>query len=190
MSSFYSEEELEEIGFLEYGKNVLLSRNAKIYGASKIIIGDNVRIDDFCILSGKIVIKNNVHISAGVYIFSGNAGVILDDFSSISSRSVIYAVSDDYSGEYLANPTVDEEFKHVIEKPVYIGRHSLIATGCTILPGVTIPEDVSVGAMSLVNKDLEPYSIYVGVPCAKIKDKSKKVFELEKEFVAKKVKKL
>ena len=190
MNSFYSEEELRELGFKYIGNNVLISRNAKFYSIKNMEIGDNVRIDDFCILSGRIVIRNNVHIAAGVYIFAGSAGVFLDDYVGISSRSVIYAASDDYSGEYLTNPTVDEEFKNVIEKPVYIGKHSLIATGCTVLPGVTISEDVSVGAMSLINKDLAPYSIYVGIPCKKIKDRSKRVFELEEEYERKRLKRL
>lgn len=186
MSSFYSEEELKGLGLKKYGKNVLISRNAKFYGASNIEIGNYVRIDDFCILSGKIFIGNNVHISAGVYIFSGDAGVILNDFSGISSRSVIYAVTDDYSGEYITNPTVDPEFKNVTEAPVYIGRHSLVGTGCTILPGVSIGDGASIGAMSLINKDVEEYTMNVGIPCRKLKDRSKKMLELEEEFKRKK----
>ena len=53
MNSFYSKEELKEIGFKKYGENVLISRKTSIYNPEKIIIGNNVRIDDFCILSRK-----------------------------------------------------------------------------------------------------------------------------------------
>ena len=63
-TSFYNEEELKEIGLKVYGKNVLISRNATIYGADKISIGDNVRIDDFCILSGNISLGSYIHIAA------------------------------------------------------------------------------------------------------------------------------
>ena len=52
MDSFYSRSELEHIGFATIGKNVLLSRKASIYSPAMISIGDNVRIDDFCILFG------------------------------------------------------------------------------------------------------------------------------------------
>ena len=56
MNSFYSQEELMKIGFLSVGKNVLISKKASIYNPSVISIGNNVRIDDFCILSGKVTI--------------------------------------------------------------------------------------------------------------------------------------
>ncbi|HBS76832.1 MAG TPA: galactoside O-acetyltransferase, partial [Alphaproteobacteria bacterium] len=55
-SNFYSDTELQELGLKSYGKNVLISRKCSIYGAHNISVGDNVRIDDFCILSGNITI--------------------------------------------------------------------------------------------------------------------------------------
>ena len=62
MNSFYSDEELKKIRFKSLGENVLISKKASIYSPEKIIIGNNVRIDDFCILSGNIQIGNHVHI--------------------------------------------------------------------------------------------------------------------------------
>lgn len=183
MNSFYNEEELRMLGLASYGENVLISRNAKIYGANNISIGNNVRVDDFCILSGKIKIGNNVHIAAGVYIFAGESGVFLNDFSGISSRTAIYAMSDDYTGKYMTNPTIPDRFRNVSGGFVYIGRHSLIGTGCTILPGVKIGDGASIGAMSLVNKDVEEYTMNVGIPCKKIKDRSKEMLEYEKKFL-------
>lgn len=61
-TSFLSQKELEEIGFCSYGTNVKISRYARIYSPEKIKIGDNVRIDDFCILSGKITVINRAAI--------------------------------------------------------------------------------------------------------------------------------
>ena len=183
MNSFYSEEELKMLGLGSYGENVLISRNAKFYGASKIHIGSNVRIDDFCILSGRITIGNYVHVSAGAFIYAGDAGVTMNDFSCISSRTVVSAVSDDYSGEYMTNPMVPEEFTNVDSRPVYIGKHTLVGSGCTILPGVVVGDGASVGAMSLINKDIEEYTINAGIPCRKIKDRSKNMLELEQQFI-------
>lgn len=182
MNSFYSEEELKSLGLKKYGTNVLISRNCRMYGVSNIEIGNDVRIDDFSILSGKIVIGNNVHIAAGVFIFAGAAGVYFDDFSCASSRTAIYAISDDYSGNFMTNPTIPDEYRSVAEDPVYIGKHSLIGTGCTILPGVTIGDGASVGAMSLINKNIDEYTMNVGIPCKKIKDRSQNILELEKRF--------
>ena len=47
MNSYYSEEELEKIGFKSYGRDVLISRKASIYGAENISIGNNEHIKMF-----------------------------------------------------------------------------------------------------------------------------------------------
>ena len=183
MTSFYSGEELREIGFKRIGKNVLISRHANIYSAQNICIGDNVRIDDFCILSGYIVMGSNIHIAANCCLFAGEYGIEMKDFSGLSSRCAVYALTDDYSGQYLTNPTVPDEYRNVTGGMVTIGRHSLIGSGCTILPGITIEDGVSVGSMSLVNHDLPAWGIYVGIPCKRIKNRKKDLLQLETEYI-------
>ncbi len=64
MNSFYSRKELLSLGFKKIGKDVLISRKASFYNIEKIEIGNNVRVDDFSILSGKIKIGSYVNISA------------------------------------------------------------------------------------------------------------------------------
>ena len=76
-SSFYSKEELENLGFKFVGKNVSISKKSSFYNISNISVGDNVRIDDFCILSGNINIGSFVHIAAYSSIFSGEKGVFI-----------------------------------------------------------------------------------------------------------------
>ena len=183
MNSFLSWEEICSYGFRKVGKNVLLSRKASIYGASDICIGDNVRIDDFCILSGRIAIGNYVHIAAYTAVYGGEAGVRIDDFANLSSRICVYAVSDDFSGASMTNPMVPEQYKKVQNAETVIGRHAVIGSGTTILQGVTVGEGAAVGAMSLVKKPLAPWKIYAGIPCKAIKDRKKEVLELEKSFM-------
>jgi galactoside O-acetyltransferase len=65
-SNFYDESELKELGLKSFGRNVLISRKCSIYGGENMAFGNNVRIDDFCILSGEITIGNYCHIAAGV----------------------------------------------------------------------------------------------------------------------------
>ena len=48
---FYSKEQLEKIGFKSLGENVLISDKTSIYSPENISIGNDVRIDDFSILS-------------------------------------------------------------------------------------------------------------------------------------------
>lgn len=183
MNSFYNEEELKNLGLKTYGKDVLISRNATIYGAHNISIGNNVRIDDFCILSGKINLGNHIHIAAGTMLYGGEYGITMEDFSCLSSRCAVYALSDDYSGETMANSVIPEKYKHIIGAEVYIGKHALIGTGCTILPGIRIGTGASIGAMSLVNKDIAEFTINIGIPCRKLKERSTKMLDLEQEYL-------
>lgn len=182
-NSFYSRNELNEKGFAFLGKNVLISKMASIYGANKMSIGNNVRIDDFCVLSGKIDLGNYIHIAAYTALFGGNSGIVMEDFSCLSARCAVYAKSDDYSGEYMTNPMIDEQYLNVSDKQVVIKRHVVVGTGSTILPGVTIGEGVSVGSMSLINKSLEPWGIYFGIPCKYYCERSKTLLKLEKQFL-------
>ena len=184
-NGFYCEDELKQMGFSNIGSNVKISRRASIYNASKMIIGNNVRIDDFCVLSGRVELGDYIHVAVYSAIFAGDVGVKINDFSGLSSRCVIYAESDDYSGEYLTNPTVDEEFLGVISERVELGKHVIIGSGTTILPGVSIGDGTAVGSMSLVNKSLDSWGIYAGIPCKYIKKRSNKLLELEKEFLRK-----
>lgn len=180
MSSFYSEDELKSIGFKNCGKNVLISRKASIYSPEKIEIGDNVRVDDFALLSGTIIIGNYVHIAAYAALFSGEKIIELKDYVGVSSRSTIYSQTDDYSGEYMTNPTVPDKYKNVKKQEVVLEKHALVGASCVVLPGVVIGEGTSVGAMSLINKSLDKWSIYAGVPCKKIKNRTKRLLEFEK----------
>lgn len=182
MNSFYTEVEIRELGFKTVGNNVQISRKASLYETEKMIIGSNVRIDDFALMSGKIVIGNNVHIAAYAALYGGNAGIILEDYVGVSSRCAIYAASDDYLGTALTNPTVPIEYRKVNEKEVKLEKHVLIGTGTTILPGITIQTGTAVGSMSLVNRSLDDWGIYVGIPCRCIKERDKELLKLEEEY--------
>lgn len=182
MSNFYSVEELKKIGFKEIGENVLISRKASIYGAKDISIGNNVRIDDFCILSGKIEIGNYIHIAAYCAFYGGSVGIKMKNFSTTSSRCSIYAISDDYSGRTMTNPMIENKYKDVQEKKVIIGEHCVIGTNCTILPGVNIKDGCAFGAMSLINKNTEEWGIYVGIPIKRIKDRKRELLKFINEF--------
>lgn len=178
-TSYYTEEELAQLGLKSYGIDVRLSRKTSLYGVENISIGNHVRIDDYCILSGNITIGNYVHVNPFTGIYAGKAGVILEDFANLASRITIYAVSDDYSGEYMTSPLLPEEVTNIKQAPVKIGKHVIIGTCSTILPGVVIAEGCAVGAMSLVKKNCSSWGIYAGVPCKRIKERSKNLLKFE-----------
>lgn len=180
-NSFYSRDELDDLGLHSFGLNVFISKKASIYSPGLLTIGDNVRIDDFCILSGNIRLGNNIHISAYTALY-GKYGIELQDFTTVSARNLIYSATDDYSGAYLTNPMIPEKFTNVTGGKVILEKHSIIGAGCVILPNVMLREGTAIGAMSLVNKSTDAWGIYVGIPIRKLKNRKRDLLKLEKEF--------
>ena len=181
-----SEDQVSAIGFAEVGKNVQISAKASFYGASRIKIGNNVRIDDFCLLSagaGGIEIGNYIHVAA-YSLLIGAGKIRLSDFSGLSSRVSIYSSSDDYSGGFLTNPTVPSDYTNVSHADVFIGKHVIVGSGSVILPGVTLHNGVAIGALSLINKSCEEFTIYAGNPAKKIKNRKRDLLEVENNFLS------
>jgi len=182
--AYLSKDALEAMGFASLGRNVLISDRASIYGASEMRIGDHSRIDDFCVISGKIEIGRNTHIAPFCLVAGGNVGIVLEDFSGLAYRVSVFAQSDDYSGATLTNPTIPSHFKNEVRAPVKIGRHVIVGAGAIICPGVELAEGSSVGAASLVLASCPPWTILAGVPARKIKDRRRDLLRLETEYIA------
>lgn len=181
-----SREQVVAMGFATVGMNVQISDRASFYGLGRIHIGNNVRIDDFCVIAAGvdgIHLGNYVHIAVGCSLI-GAGQIRLDDFSGLSSRVSIYSSSDDYSGTTLTNPTVPDKYKNVHHAPVYLGRHVIVGSGTVLLPGIRLEEGVAVGALSLVIKNCQPYGIYAGNPAKRIKERKKDLLAFEKRLVA------
>ena len=87
MSGFYSKEELEAMHFKSLGKNVSISRKASLYHTEEMEIGNNVRIEDFCVLNGNITIGNNVMICV-FCLLDGNCGIVIEDNVTIAARVI------------------------------------------------------------------------------------------------------
>jgi galactoside O-acetyltransferase len=183
--SFLSIEQLQAYGFKSIGTNVKISDKTSIYGAKRISIGSNVRIDDFCILSAGdegIEIGSNIHIAAYCSLI-GRSLIKLHDFAGLSSRVALYSSSDDYSGNFLTNPTIPETFTNVKHGAVIIGKHVIIGVCSCVLPNVKIGDGSAVGAYSLVTKNIKPGIIVNGVPAKFLMNRSQKLFDLEKDFL-------
>lgn len=175
--SFYTRQELLGLGFIKLGDNVKISRKTSFYGTSGISIGDNVRIDDFCILSGNITLGNNIHISAYCALYGAN-GIEIKDYSGVSPRSTIFSAMDDFSGDWLVGPIHPSDTINVTGGKVTIGPFAQIGCGCVVFPDITIGEGCATGAMSLINKSLDPWGIYAGTPASFLKARSRKLKSL------------
>jgi galactoside O-acetyltransferase len=188
-TSFYSEKELKQFKFQSIGKNVLIKKNVGMFFIENISIGSNVRIDDNVIIvasskENPVKIGNYVHIATNCYL-AGSAGIEMSDFSGLATGVQIFSASDDYSGKKLTNPTVGKPYIGGKFGKVTLGKHVIIGAGSIVLPDVNIKQGSSVGALSLVNKDLEDWGVYFGIPVKKIKDRQKNILKLEKKFLKK-----
>lgn len=183
--AFLTEEQLTKMNFKKIGKNVKISDKASIYNPELMEIGHYSRIDDFCVVSGKITIGRNVHIAVFNNVAGGEEGITFSDFSGLAYGCHVFTQSDDYTGRTLTNPTISDEFKKEKKSPIHIGKHCIVGTSSLIFPGVTLAEGCSVGAMTMVTKSTEPWKIYFGVPAKAIKNRRKDIIELEKKYLLK-----
>lgn len=181
-TSFYQEKELAELGLKSYGRNVLISRKASFYSAQNIILGDSVRIDDFCILSGKITIGSYVHISAYSALY-GNKGIEIKDFSGLSPRVTVFSASDDFSGKYLIGPLVPVKYTNVTGGKVLINKFVQVGAGSVIMPKVSIGEGAAVGALSFVNRNIKAWTVNAGIPAQLIKRRRKGLISKQNKFL-------
>ena len=164
-SPYLSQDELSGLGLARCGDHVLISRKASIYGPGRLHVGDHVRIDDFALITcdAEVRIGHHVHVAAHAALFGGG-GIVLEDFVTVSGRSSVYSVTDDYGGEAMTNPTVPDDLTGVVRQRVVLRRHVVVGAGSIVLPGVTIGEGSVTGAMTLVNRSLDPWGIYIGIP--------------------------
>lgn len=170
--------------FKAIGDNVTIYPWARIVSPEVIQIGNHVIIDDFVFLSGGkgIIIGDYVHIGMHTAITGGGL-LVMEDFSGLSGGVLLYTGGEDYGGQWLTNPTVPYPYREPYRSSVTMHRHSLIGSGCVVLAGpdgLEIGEGASVGAMTLVKDDLEPWTVYAGIPARPIKKRDKdRVLELE-----------
>ncbi|SDS66714.1 galactoside O-acetyltransferase/dTDP-4-amino-4,6-dideoxygalactose transaminase [Halopseudomonas litoralis] len=181
--AYLTKEQLQAVGFKAVGENVKVSDKASIYNPGTIVLGDHSRIDDFCILSGKVSIGRYCHITPMCLVAGGSPGVKLADFCTLAYGVKVFAQSDDYSGAAMANSLIPKKFKNEYLAEVILERQVIVGAGSIIFPGVTVREGCSVGAMTLISKSTEPWGIYAGSPMRRIKDRKQDLLELEAQFL-------
>jgi acetyltransferase-like isoleucine patch superfamily enzyme len=165
---------------------VQIDNTAIIINPENVEIGNNVRIDAFTKIIGGNGVKlgDYVHISSFSCIMGGGE-CIIGDFGGISCGCIIITGSDDYLGAGMTNPTIPKKFRAGMKiSKVVMGKHTVLGTNTIVHPGVTIGEGVATGSLTLVTKDLEPWTIYLGAPARKYKNRPKEnILKMEKELL-------
>jgi len=156
--NFYTRNDLIKIGFKKVGKNNYISKKTSFYSI-KGNIGNNVRIDDFVIIKGKVNISSNVHISSFCSLSGIGAEITLKEFSGLSNAVQIFTSSDNYLNAAIPGGTLTKneriKFSSITKGKVYIGKCSIIGSGTVILPKVNIGSFVSVGSQNLISKNIK-----------------------------------
>lgn len=158
---------LLDLKFAKIGKNIKISKNVTIIGSENISLESNIRIDDYTIIScqfGKLSIGSNVHIGGQSYI-GCSGGVKIGNNINISQGVKIYSKVNNYTNKENKKPI--HYGKVSIGDDVIIGSNSVIVGKCKLGKGATV------GALSLVNKNLEDWGVFAGIPVKKISNRKK-----------------
>lgn len=142
----------------------------------------------------KYHIGNNFHAGKGVTLWAKNNMTIGENFyigrnSQIGCDTIIgdYVIFGSYVslvGRYdhhyqdigmpirMASQIRDKDYSWKgLDSSITIGNDVWIGHRCILLSGITIGDGSIIAAGSVVTKDVEPYSIYAGVPAKKIRDR-------------------
>ena len=109
------------------------------------------------------------NIEIGEKFYSNHNLVILDGNKVTFGDNVFIAPN---CGFYTAGHPLEYERRNQgleYAKPIKVGNNVWIGGNVVVLPGVTIGDNVVIGAGSIVNKDIPSNSIAVGNPCKVIK---------------------
>jgi acetyltransferase-like isoleucine patch superfamily enzyme len=150
----------------KYLLNRWLKKNSQVSLGSDVyfpigskVLGTPLEINDGTVINGPFVIKGSASVRIGRY-----CG-IAENLRIISSSH--YQKKLDIAGRFSRNIDTNE-------KPVWIGNNVWMGDNVTILPGVIIGNGVAIGAGSIVTKDIEDFSVVVGVPAKTIKQRFSK----------------
>jgi acetyltransferase-like isoleucine patch superfamily enzyme len=157
------------------GTNVYISPNVEIKRPHLVEIGNNVAVDSGFYCTTALSIGDYVHIGPYVTIIGGpKTSLTVGHFTGIAAGCRIICASEKHMGEGLANPMVPAEYRdEVIMEPIVIEEFVTVGTNVVISPGVTIGQGAVIGANSFVNKDIEPWTVYVGSPAKPLKTRKK-----------------
>ena len=167
--------------FKNIGDSVFIYEPVAIMKPERIWLNSHIILSEFAYINGGegTYIGNHVHIAAHTSI-SGGGICVMEDFTGISAGVRLITGSASFNGEGLTSPTLPCDLQAVKRSFVILKKHSTLATNVVVHPGVTIAEGTIVSRGSVVTKDTEPWSIYMGSPARKVRDREKaRILEYE-----------
>lgn len=167
------------------GRNVTFGQNVVLRHPHKIRIGDDVVIDDNCLLDAKGDRNEGITIGRGVFVGRNsilsckngdiaiaddvNIGFNCEVFSAssvtIGSGTLLAAYAYLIGGDHAAaDPDVPIRDQQRVSAGVHVGREAWIGAGVRVLDGVTIGDGAVIGANAVVREAVPDRAVAAGVP--------------------------
>lgn len=167
------------------GRNVVFGQNVVLRHPHKIRIGDNVVIDDNCLLDAKGEGNGGIRIGTGVFIGRNtilsckNGDIRIEDGANLGFNCEVFSASDVVVGRdtlvaayaYLVggDHAPDDRDRGVLEqgrvsRGIRVGAGAWIGAGVMVLDGVTLGDRSIVGAGAVVRADVPAGATAAGVP--------------------------
>lgn len=164
------------------GKDVVFYPLCKIIRSQNAEIDDYTRVLDFTFIDAGKSLKIGKHsMITWQVVIEGGANTYIGDRVFIGPGSRILTSTYKLHGYYSAE-FIPDGCHEILYGDITIHDDAYIGANCSILPGVTIGEGAVVGANAMVNKDLEPWGIYVGCPAKKVGERQKPSEEMKKKL--------
>ncbi|QWH09086.1 acyltransferase [Bacillus mycoides] len=187
---------LKRIGLKECGKILFVGKRVKLKNKNAISFGSGVTLEDYVFLDGLstegLKIGNNVKVGSYTIIacsgslkslgkgvrIGDNSGI--GDFSFLGAAGGIQIGNNVIMGQNVRFHSENHKFDRVdipikeqgvTNKGIIVGDDCWIGSGSVFLDGVQVGEGCVIGANTLVNKDIPPYSVAVGNPVKIVKNR-------------------
>lgn len=166
---------MAELIFKSSGEDLFVDPTANIKHPNLIELGDHVAIDMGVYASTSMVIGDYVHIAPYTCIIGGkDSKLVMGNFAGISAGCKILCGSDDFT-KGLMNPQVPIEYRSPKVTTITFKDYSCVGVNCVVMPGITLAEGSVVGSNSVLTKDTEPWTIYVGSPAKPVGIRDKEI---------------
>lgn len=167
------------------GRGVAFGANVTLRHPRKIRIGDEVAIDDHCVLDAKGTANQGIRIGSRVFLGRNtilackDGDIVLEDGVNISYQCTVFSASSVRIGadtllaaySYLvggghAFDRTDVPVVHQARpsRGIEVGRGVWIGAGAVVLDGVRIGHDAIIGAHAVVTDDIPPFAVAAGAP--------------------------
>jgi putative colanic acid biosynthesis acetyltransferase WcaF len=127
-----------------------LGAGCRFYPASRVWAPWNLQCEDTVIVADGAELYNPAPMLLGSHVI-------------VSQGAYLCGATHDYN---------DPKFP-VVSFPMRLGRYAWVAARACVSPGVNLGEGAILGLGSVATQDLEPWSIYAGVPARKLKERQR-----------------